>query len=94
MKTKDMKKLALMGITAGLISMGSSEIQALDAEAIALDLDRVVSKAKCNEHGGCGGLTASRDVNVKKGTLDDEDELNEDEKEDDEYDDHLDSLPN
>lgn len=63
MKKEDLKKLALLGLAAGVLLGSPSEIQASEAdEDYHIDLDYVLAKPSCKAHGGCGGLTASRDV--------------------------------
>lgn len=60
MKNKELKKLALLGLAAGVL-LSTSGIQA-EEEEYHIDLDYVLAKPSCKAHGGCGGLTASRDV--------------------------------
>lgn len=61
MKSKRMKNLAFLGIAAGLISLESVGAEA-NVDASKIDLDYVIAKPKCSAHGGCGGLTAYREI--------------------------------
>jgi len=61
MKTKKMKKLALMGAAAGLLSINQGSLVA-DQTMSSLDLDYVIARASCKAHGRCGGDLAERDV--------------------------------
>lgn len=70
MKSKEMRKLALMGIAAGIISITPTDIEA-NQNGNTIDLDYVIAKPKCSAHGGCGGLTATREINP--GAYDDAD---------------------
>lgn len=90
MNTKEMRKLALLGIAAGVISMSNTaELQAtLDANII--DMDYVIAKPKCEAHGGCGGLTAYRTTPVNSAYADKDDEG--DDNSEDDYED-LDDEP-
>lgn len=60
MKKKELKKLALLGLSAGILLAPEAGIQADESNPI--NLEYVLAKPSCKAHGGCGGLTASRDV--------------------------------
>ncbi|HEV8051712.1 MAG TPA: hypothetical protein VGP47_04390 [Parachlamydiaceae bacterium] len=60
MKKIELKKMALLGLATGVLLTTGSGIQAENFNTI--DLDYVLAKPSCKAHGGCGGLTASRDV--------------------------------
>jgi hypothetical protein len=62
MNKYELKRLALLGMTAGIFMSNPVEIEAMQDDA-TIDLNYVLAKPKCKAHGGCGGLTASRDVN-------------------------------
>lgn len=61
MKKTKLKKLALLGLAAGVLFATETGIQA-DENTSHIDLDYVLAKPSCKAHGGCGGLTASRDI--------------------------------
>lgn len=61
MKKNELKKLALLGLSAGVLLGTQSGVQADESNPI--DLQYVLAKPSCKAHGGCGGLTASRDIN-------------------------------
>lgn len=63
MKNNEMKKLALLAITAGLLATTQAEIEATESERSIVDLEYVLAKPSCKAHGGCGGLTASSEHN-------------------------------
>jgi hypothetical protein len=87
MKAKEWRRLALLGMAAGALAAGQSDLEAqLDENAI--DLEHVLAKPSCKAHGGCGGLTASRDL--RNENVDDEESLDGDEDEIDESPDGLD----
>ena len=67
-----MRKLALLGITAGVLMANQPVIEASE-EKSATGLEHMIAKPKCKAHGGCGGLTASRDQKTDE-ELDSEDE--------------------
>lgn len=81
MKENEMKKLAFLGMTAGLLLMNQPSAQALE-DSHLINLDYVIAKPSCKAHGGCSGLTASRDRNEESGSLEenDEDEVQQDTK--------------
>jgi hypothetical protein len=62
MKKEDLKKLALLGLAAGALFATESAIHADGDDDYHIDLDYVLAKPSCKAHGGCGGLTASRDI--------------------------------
>jgi hypothetical protein len=75
MKKIEMKKLALLGIAAGVLTGTQATIQAAENEN-SINLEHVIAKPKCKAHGGCGGLTASRDVPpADEESLDDAEEV-------------------
>lgn len=59
MKKNELRKLALLGLSAGVLL--GTQVQADESNPI--DLQYVLAKPSCKAHGGCGGLTASRDIN-------------------------------
>lgn len=71
MKKKEISKLALLGLTAGIL-LNTTSIEALETESNTINLDYVLAKPKCKAHGGCGGFTAER--NVKHDQYEDEEE--------------------
>lgn len=68
-----MKKLAFLGLSAGVLLTNQSPL-----EADAINLDYVIAKPSCSAHSGCGGLTAAREVENTK--YDVEEELEDDSK--------------
>lgn len=76
MKKTELKKLALLGLAAGVLLTTESKVQA-DENTSCIDLDYVLAKPSCKAHGGCGGLTASRDIHNS-----DKEEMEEAEAED------------
>lgn len=63
MKKNEWKKLALLGIAAGaLVSTQAEAVTETEAKDI-IDFEYVLAKPACKGKGGCGGLTASRDLN-------------------------------
>lgn len=56
-----MKVLALLGVTAGLISISQGRVEATDANSI--NLDHVIAKPACKSIGGGCGKIALRDRN-------------------------------
>jgi len=81
MNKEEMKRLALFGLAAGALMTTLSGPEAL-ADENTIDLQYVIAKPKCKAHGGCGGLTASRDLNSSSEDNDEEDD--EDDEEDNE----------
>lgn len=65
MKTKELRKLALYGLTAGLLTVSQSGLSAGE-DATDLDIEHMIARPKCNDSGHCGGLTALR--NTKNAT--------------------------
>lgn len=59
MKKNELKRLALLGMAAGAL-MANQPVQASEN---GIDIEHMIAKPKCKAHGGCGGLTASRDLN-------------------------------
>lgn len=84
MKKNEMKRLALLGITAGVLMANQSGLEALENEN-SIDLEHMIAKPKCKAHGGCGGLTASRDLNSS--LIQDDEELNSQDDENQDVDD-------
>ena len=78
MKRKELQRLALLGVAAGVMSMGQPTLEAVFDETI-IDVEHCIAKPKCKAHGGCGGLTASRDL--RNENVDDEESLDGDEDE-------------
>src|SRR4051812_27805955 len=62
MKKNELKKLALLGLSAGVLLATESGVQADDSNPI--NLEYVLAKPSCKAHGGCGGLTALRDIHT------------------------------
>lgn len=81
MNKYELKRLALLGMTAGIFMTNPSETEAMEEEGVMIDLNYVLAKPKCKAHGGCGGLTASRDVNDSSVADEEEDDDDEDEEE-------------
>jgi len=78
-----MKKLALMGIAAGIISTGTDTLEATQ-NGNFINLDNVIAKPSCKAHGGCGGTVASRDIeSVNLDNEEDDDDDSEEDKTDD-----------
>lgn len=77
MKSKEMKRLALMGIAVGILAANQQGFEA--AEINSIDLDYVLAKPSCKAHGGCGGLTAYREVNNKDRQDQNKEDANSDE---------------
>lgn len=82
MNKEEMKKLALLGLAAGAIMSTLSAPEAFADENV-IDLQYVIAKPKCKAHGGCGGLTASRDMNASMEDNDEEDDEEEDDGDED-----------
>lgn len=76
MKKKELGKLALLGIVGGLMALGQSGT--LDA---SIDVQNLIAKPACKGKGGCGGLTAARDVHDEH--ADDEDDNDDDDEDSD-----------
>lgn len=75
MKKIEMKQLALLGIAAGVLTGTQATVEATENEN-SINLEHVIAKPKCKAHGGCGGLTASRDVPAAdEGQTDDAEEF-------------------
>lgn len=62
MKKNEIRKLALLGMAAGVLMANQPEIEAIENDK-SINMDYVLAKPSCKAHGGCGGLTASREVN-------------------------------
>lgn len=75
MKRNEMRKLALLGMAAGLLAINQSGLEAA-ADENSINLDYVIAKPSCKAHGGCS-VTAMRDVNTDEAQ--DEEELEEEE---------------
>lgn len=85
MNKNELKKLALLGMTAGALMNPLLDTQ-VQADEPVIDLQYVLAKPKCAAHGGCGGLTASRDLtNPVDDEVEDEEEEDEDTEEEDSY---------
>lgn len=78
MKRKELQRLALLGVAAGVLAAGQPGLEATFDESI-VDVEQCIAKPKCKDHGGCGGLTASRDL--RNEDVDDEESLDGDEDE-------------
>lgn len=81
MNKDEMKKLALLGLAAGAL-MGTLSSPEVMADENTIDLQYVLAKPKCKAHGGCGGLTASRELNSSAEDNDEDDDEDDDEDED------------
>ena len=77
MKNKKMKQLILLGISAGIFMAEQQGLEAVDSNG-SIDLNYVLAKPSCKAHGGCGGLTANRDVNNEVPNYDDENDEQDD----------------
>lgn len=78
MKKNEWRRLALLGMAAGVFAAGQTGVEAAFDEP-SIDLEHALAKPKCKAHGGCGGLTASRDL--RNENVDDEESLDGDEDE-------------
>lgn len=81
MKNKELQRLALLGIAAGVLATGQGGLEAT-CDGSVIDIEHCIAKPKCKAEGGCGGLTASRDL--RNQDVDDEESLDGDEDEIDE----------
>lgn len=94
MKAKQLRALALLGMTAGILGMDVG-LEAYQDEH-RIDLNYVLAKPKCKAQGGCGGLIAERDSNrsLRDEMDDDEEENGDDDRDFDEDDDDDDDKSN
>lgn len=81
MNKKELCRLALLGMIAGSVAAGQTGLEAA-YDASVIDMEHMIAKPKCKAHGGCGGLTASR--NLRNEDVQDEESLDDDEDEADE----------
>lgn len=70
MKKKEFSRLALLGMTSGLMAFGQTGLDA------SIDVQNLLAKPACKSKGGCGGLTASRDL-PEDSLADEEDSVDE-----------------
>ena len=78
MKTKELRRLALYGLTAGLMTVSQSGLNAAE-DATDLDVEHMIARPKCNDSGSCGGLTAMRNTKAHGAASSDDDLDSEDE---------------
>lgn len=83
MKKRDLSKLALLGLTAGVMVAGQTGVEAIQ-EGVSFDVNSLLAKPHCKGKNGCGGFMAERDVapTAQESKSEDEDNDEEDEDED------------
>lgn len=78
MNKRELRHLAILGVAAGVLAAGQTNLEAVFDESV-IDIEQCIAKPKCKAHGGCGGLTASRDL--RNEYVDEEESLDGDEDE-------------